>query len=650
MVPIPSASRLAAQGKHVNTMAYRPEIDGLRALAVLSVVFYHADLGLSAGFVGVDVFFVISGYIITTLLVAETRATGRIDLLAFYARRFRRIFPALVVVVSTTLLASSLMLSPYGEVLHVAESAAASMLMVGNIYFQLNSGRYFDPDADRLPLLHLWSLGVEEQFYLVWPLALTWLLRRHSHNALRLVGLTALASLASTELLMLLRPQAAFYQMPARFWELALGGLIALSPIVSPPAGSRIATVGMLLIVAATALRAPHFPGVGALPVTAGTGLVLLASHRAANFGWLGAVLRSRPLVQVGLLSYSLYLWHWPLLALARATHPGELPLSMRIALCVSALLLSWLSFRFIERPFRRPDPATGPRQIVAAGLLACCCLAYAAITLGRLIDRPALPTDLASRTARDGPANRHQCNYRGDEPLDSLPRPGCLHGAGKPVKLAIWGDSHALAWQPFAWALADSQGVASTAFVRDACRPALGYRIDKPLLEERRCRQFNELVVKNLDGIETLVIASLWPVNVTEAAFDRHFSATIAKLSRQVNRIVIIGRTPQLRDAVPHCIAADAISACEITPAEYEMQAGSARSFLRSLAREYGNVEYVEVSRFFCGERSCPATKDGYGLFWDSNHVSTTAALAFASEYLAGKGRGMPAQRVDTR
>ena len=211
-------------------MEYRSEIDGLRAIAVSSVVLYHAGVG-GAGYVGVDIFFVISGYLITRILTAEHAAAGRIDMLAFYARRVRRILPALVLVVLATVLASCIVLPPYDELRAAASSATAALLFVANLYFEFSTGGYFDPATDRLPLLHLWSLGVEEQFYLLWPLVLALVLRLSARQAGVCVCLLAGLSLLGAELLLHLGyTDAAFYQMPARFWELAAGGAIALWP------------------------------------------------------------------------------------------------------------------------------------------------------------------------------------------------------------------------------------------------------------------------------------------------------------------------------------------------------------------------------------------------------------------------------------
>ncbi len=621
-------------------IAYRPEIDGLRAIAVLAVVLYHAGFGFHAGLVGVDVFFVISGYLITSLLYREWETTGRIDLFAFYARRVRRIVPALVVVVVATVVASAFLLSPFGEIRQVAQSGAASLLFVANFFFQTHTGGYFDPSVERMPLLHVWSLGVEEQFYLLWPLGLVVVLRWWRTSIFMVVVVCGLLSLALAEALMYGNAQAAFYQMPARFWELALGGLIALrSPGVLVD-GRVSAAIGVIVVFAATIFPIAHFPGIGALPAVIGAGILLHAIHGSTRLGWAGAMLRSRPMVFFGLISYSLYLWHWPLFALERATRAGQLPLQVRAAICVAAVLLAWLSFRFVERPLRRSDPATSSRKVVAGGLVVSLSLAYAVTTLGSALHRESPPQDLASRTARDMPENRDQCHFRGDESLDVFPKPDCNSIEGKPVRVVIWGDSHALAWQPFAWAIAERQGVAATSYTRDACAPVLDYDNGKRLLEARRCREFNTRVAGSIRGIDTLILAAEWPTGSIGSEFAANLEATIQRVAPRAKRIILFGQTPYLRDSVPQCIASGNLPACATTRREFDAQSEGARTLLRSIAAKYANVEFLDPVDFFCNAETCPAMKDGYGLYWDSNHVASTAARMFAKLYLVRKGR----------
>jgi len=623
----------------VSRIPYRSEIDGLRAIAILSVVLYHAHLGLRAGLVGVDVFFVISGYLITSLLYQEWLTTNHIDLFAFYARRVRRLFPALMLVVVTVLAISALVLPPYGEIKQVAQSAAASLLFVGNFFFQAHTGGYFSPSAEHFPLLNMWSLGVEEQFYLLWPLGLLVLLKWHRKSIFVIVAACGLASLALAELLMLTHPAVAFYQMPARFWELALGGVIALRPAQALVDGRVPAFVGVIIITASTLFPATDFPGIAALAAVGGAGLLLYAVHGSTQLGWTGKFLRSRPMVFLGLISYSLYLWHWPLLSLARITHAGSLTVVTRMLVLLTATVLAWLSYRFVERPFRRPQKGTAGYKVVTAGLIAALALAFASVTLGNALNRQPPATDLASRTASDFPANRFRCNYREDQSLDDFPRSGCNSVAGKPVQVAIWGDSFALAWQPFAWALAKQLGVAAVDYSRDGCPPVLDYGSGHNYLQEQRCIEFNKLVFGRLRGMDTVILVARWPGLSTRPDFYAKFAATIKQVAPLVGNIIILGPTPFLRDSVPQCIASHDLPACAISRSQFDAESNPIRMLLRSITMKYKNTEYVELANFFCNADTCPALKNGYGLYWDAGHVSLTAARMFSREYIDHSG-----------
>jgi peptidoglycan/LPS O-acetylase OafA/YrhL len=626
------------------TRPYRPEIDGLRAIAVLAVVLFHAGIGLAAGYIGVDVFFVISGYLITALLVDEWRLCGRINMASFYARRIRRLLPALFVVVGFTLVASIVLLSPYGEQRRVAQSAAASFLFVANLFFQFTSGGYFDPNADRLPLLHLWSLGVEEQFYLIWPALLIIVMARWPRRIVAVTTVGLLLSLALAELLMAFAPSAAFYQMPARFWELAAGCLIALAPPLRTGRSAQLAAAGIGLVLIATFAYTTHFPGLGCLPAVAGTVMLLCAVHWEGELGIAGHVLRWKPLVFIGLISYSLYLWHWPLLVLAHATSVRPLSLLARLLLVFTAIVMAWLSFRFVERPARRPD-GSSPRRLVAAGAIASASIAAVAVLLGNVLDQVPPPQDLASRTRVDFPKNRLDCHLRGDQANEAYSTNACTSDRSRPVRVALWGDSHALAWQGFAWMLAGQDHAAAIEYTRDACAPSLDYDNGKRLLESRRCREFNAMVLGKIQGIDTVVLTARWPFDPGRNSFNDKFEATVRAVARSARRVIILGPTPVLAASVPDCLASGRMDACTLQRSEFDRENESVQAFLKSLAEKNRNVTYIDVADFFCNQTACPAMKDGYGLYWDDNHVSSTAVHNFSQWYF-----GQPATRTIVR
>ncbi len=366
----------------VRGFRYRPDIQGLRALAVLLVVAYHADLGFPGGYVGVDVFFVLSGFVIIQMLLSELQANGRIAFRTFYLRRIRRLLPALAVLLSVTMVLA-ILLGPLGSQRYTARTGAAAAVFNANTYLASSSGDggYFGLSAEANAMLHTWSLSVEEQFYLVVPalIAGTWAVAaRYRRNALRLVGgvlaVMCAGSFVGSWLVTtgritvpVLGQSAAFYSAPTRAWEFAVGGLVAVAAVrgVVTPArlASALAWLGLAAIGVATFAfdSGTPFPGTAALvPVLGALALVLagMTTERRGIVRWLGA----RPCETLGDLSYSWYLWHWPMLVFAVALFPGS-PYAKTMGALVS-LLPAWLSYRFVEIPIRYRRPVMTGRTL----------------------------------------------------------------------------------------------------------------------------------------------------------------------------------------------------------------------------------------------------------------------------------------------
>lgn len=644
---------------------YRSEIDGLRAIAVISVVLYHAAFGVvHAGFVGVDVFFVISGYLITALLYREWRSHGRIDLSAFYARRIRRILPAVWLVVAATLAAATVFLSPVvGQPQSVAKSAMAALLFCANVFFQRTTGGYFDGPSNELPLLHLWSLSVEEQFYFVWPLLFMVLLRWRGAAVTAVLAGLCVASFVLCEFWLATSPSSAFYQMPARWWELGLGALIALQaprPLVKSRA-EVLATVGLALTLAATVFPLPagHFPGLGALGATLGAALLLFTIHHSTSLGLVGVILRSRPATFFGLISYSLYLWHWPLLAIDRAMRLEPTPLMIRALLCAIAVPLAWLSYRFVETPFRRKQLDLPRWRVLATGGMASIFLIAGAGALGYVAKTADRGASVASGVANDKPKNIENCHFNGASPITELKPSSCNSLPGIAPRVVIWGDSHALAWQPLAYEWAAASKTSAASWTLDACPPALGY----PGLTEKsdtygNCRKFNQLVLDQVKThhIDTLILAGRWlryfymiPPNFLEtndiagaawrdtslASLKAGLEASVGEVATKVGRVVLLGPLPQLRHDAVRCLESGQVQRCFLSRAEFDGTAKPVQEFLSSLASRYRNVVLVDPAEFFCTRTECPIIKDGYSLYWDHNHISSTAARNFARTYL---------------
>jgi peptidoglycan/LPS O-acetylase OafA/YrhL len=349
---------------------YRPDIDGLRMVAIVPVVLYHAGLPfLSGGYVGVDVFFVISGFLITRILHEEI-TQDRFSLVGFYERRVRRILPALIVVILATLLAGFMILPPE-EFINLADSAIAASMFSSNFWFWIQTSDYFSSEAEFQLLLHTWSLAVEEQFYISFPILL-WAIScwRKTITIWVVATLTVLSFLLAVIGVALDQP-ASFYLAPTRGWELGLGALLALG--LSPPLTPRwvrevVAMAGFLAILTAIIFydATTPFPGFAALLPCLGAAGLIWAGSQGRSLA--GQVLSLEPVVSIGLLSYSLYLWHWPILAFLRL-YVGDVNLSLSLASAglSASLIAASLSWRYVERPFRRRAPdGFGRGQIFA--------------------------------------------------------------------------------------------------------------------------------------------------------------------------------------------------------------------------------------------------------------------------------------------
>ncbi|HEV8697337.1 MAG TPA: acyltransferase family protein [Candidatus Limnocylindrales bacterium] len=400
--------------------SFRPDLEGLRGIAILLVIACHAALPLAgAGFIGVDVFFVLSGFLITGLLIAETDRTGRIDLAAFYARRARRILPAAAVVLVTTLAAATLILSPL-DLPRISSDALAAALSVANLRFALSSTDYFAP-IDPSPVLHFWSLSVEEQFYLAWP-ALVLIgarLRRPRLGITTICGLVLVGSLALSIWLTAVSGPWAYYAIPTRAWQLAAGGALALavrSPGRLPGAiAAPLGWLGALLLVASLLLIGPltPYPGAAAAVPTLGTLALIAAGPSAGSPGSL--VLRRAPLRWMGRISYSLYLWHWPILVLgatAASAYDPEIDgpygrLTLNLGLVAIAVCVAAVSWRLIEEPFRVGRLSRGGhRRSLATAVAAVMAFTIGSTAMGVLVQRDVAAAELGSAEVDPGNAS----------------------------------------------------------------------------------------------------------------------------------------------------------------------------------------------------------------------------------------------------
>lgn len=604
-------------------MKYRSEIDGLRAIAVGSVVLYHAGLtALPGGFVGVDIFFVISGYLITRILLDEI-ADGRFTFRGFYERRARRILPALLLVLAFALLVAPLALAP-SQYAHVPFEALAALFFVANIFLWRQSG-YFAPAADEYPLLHTWSLGIEEQFYIFVPLLLLVLFRRASGRlSLWLLVLFAL-SFAISVAVTPIRAGAAFYLLPSRAWELLAGSLVAvglLRPTKQAWMNEMLSVVGLVAILGAILFVTDEmaFPGsVAAVPVV-GAALIIATAPGTR----VAAFLSLKPIVGIGLISYSLYLWHWPLLVLGQKAGLLDLPVARAVAV-VLAVVLAWLSWRFVERPFR--NRTTFPIRpflysiIPATGALI---LAAAVLTWDRtLLYTPERIAFFAryEEARQDYSPERERCH---PEDRGIAAEELCTLG-GVDAQVAVWSDSHG---GELGYALAEQVPVYLAAI--PACAPELR----SEGVQETPCDALNTRIAAYLVAhpeIETVIMTAEYPHRwKKKEIFAPGFEAAVAAMRAAGKRVIVLGPMPSPGRNVPTALSqgADLTYPRDI----YERANAEVLAWLRGLPAD----AFVYPADTFCGARRCSMVDpEGRAMLFDHTHVTVSAARHFVPAIL---------------
>lgn len=453
-------------------LKYRPDIDGLRAIAVLPVLFFHAGMGFPGGFVGVDVFFVISGFLIGSLVVAELEA-GTFRLLHFWERRVRRLFPALAVVVFVCLIAGTICFVPKNFA-ELGQSIIAQPLLVSNFYFWKQSG-YFETAAEFQPLLHTWSLAVEEQFYLFFPPIMLLLLKGGRKIALIGIITFILGSFVWSIYGTFHYPSPTFYLIPARIWELDIGVLLALLPAAKralPKLDEVLGWSGIALILYSVFFYSinTRFPGVAAIPPCLGAALVIYAgSNRLTS---VGKLLSWKGFVFTGKISYSLYLWHWPLIVFIKYTILTELPSYCLPLALMASFFLAWLTWKYVETPFRRKTVIPVRRHIFSISAI----VSVFFIAAGTyLYKSDGVPARFSSDVTKHKKVSH---DFAGTSGLENLSRTGELYKIGDVSKenakpsILLWGDSHAMSTIPLLDDLGKQHGIAIYTAVKPGASP----------------------------------------------------------------------------------------------------------------------------------------------------------------------------------
>lgn len=632
--------------------AYRPDIDGLRAIAVTSVVLFHTGIAtLQGGFAGVDIFFVISGFLIGAIIYRGVK-DGSFSFATFYARRARRIAPALLVVTCCTIVASIMLLSP-AELREASLSGATALIGVSNIRFW-KSLDYFSPTAETDPFLMTWSLGVEEQFYIFFPFVVLMAHRLKGGRFAALVALLCVASFVLCAISSFQVPAFAFYLLPARAWELGVGVLLAIYVTSGRrlPAGrvaeaisavSAAMLMGSLLFIT-DQMRWPGF--VAALPVFATVGLIATPS---AAFNRI--VLSARPVVFVGLISYSWYLWHWPVFTLLRVSAITPPAVEVMLVATMASFVLAILSWWLVERPFRRVVLPNFQVNIRYAAALAIVAGTGFAIALGNGVPFEVAPQvrDVDRAVAE---TRRFPCLAGG---IDIPNFRSCVREvAGKPT-IAIIGDSHAAALAPGITDLARDQGWGSAVLTKSSCRPLRGVTVvkDDDPAYRRQCAKFMTTALDWAaadDRVTTVILSGLWtgPITNPKERYQRiggqegdDQDLLIAGVSDAVRALRAAGKSVIVMEDAPYWESdpVKARRAALIGPRRWvsDMIGGAqpiTRQPLQAVEKRLeeaavgAGAVYAPLRHAFCdGERSCRFVKDGRLLFSDRSHLSPEGA-----------------------
>jgi peptidoglycan/LPS O-acetylase OafA/YrhL len=616
---------------------YRPDVDGLRALAVLAVLLFHADLGCPGGFVGVDVFFVISGFLITSLLLREID-DGTFSLVAFWERRIRRILPAMALTVLATIIGGYCIYLPK-DLDALGKSVVAQGTLLSNVFFWRQAG-YFGPASDTKPLLHTWSLAVEEQFYLLFPAFLMIAVRRGKRLLSITMACLALASFISSVVGSRIWPEATFYFLPTRACELLLGALlVSLRGQMSLGLMTKevLGWLGAGLVLYAILFydRDTRFPGWAALAPCLGTALIILSSE--SEISLLGRILALKPVVFIGLISYSLYLLHWPLLVFSEYMATEPLSKTCRIAILVSSATMAILSWRYIETPFRKRRILSRGRQAFHFAWLSMTML----VTLGLLVHwSHGFPQRLSPEALRFS-KGRNDRAFRNEVSLDEA-RAGRFAELGpgdptQPVRILIWGDSHAMAIAPVLDELCRRFSMRGIEATHSVTPPILGYTAHASVGLGEKTPAFVDSVLSFISSahVEKVILAADWLRYPHQDSMESNLLGTVRALTARGAKVYVVKDVPKQTFNAPRIVAMTAMHHGDLDRLglSQELHAVSDRK-LRATFDQIAQIgaTVLDPAPYFLNHNGLYAVvRNGRLLYWDYGHLTPEGSRLLA-------------------
>ncbi|WP_445577645.1 Acyltransferase [Pseudomonas sp. E141] len=634
---------------HSKNTNYRPDIDGLRAVAVILVLLFHLDLGVPGGFVGVDVFFVISGFLITAVIRASV-VSNRFSLTDFYARRLLRLHPALIITVALSLVAGFILMDP-GSLSSLARSAQYSLLSISNFYFWLNQG-YFDADAKTQPLLHTWSLAMEWQFYLIWP-AIIWGLLKCKKNTLTLtLSIITLTSLTASQIMIGIDSSAAYYMMPFRIFELSLGAILVITPRIRENAtlAEAVFLFGILLTLASPFFlnsQSP-FPGLLGLIPCIGAAACIYAGEQSK----IAAVLRTKPMVAMGLISYSVYLVHWPMIVFFKYYVFREITTPEKLVLLISSIAAGIALYKFIEKPFMTQKRTSRLRGYIFISTS----LALISATTTYTMSSSGVPSRIPESLMPpyNNPAEFHIINY-GGHGIKTLSR---LGDTGGELIGVLAGDSFAHQYAGGLREILKSENRSIYGIFRHGCLLSDEYTVKRNNEPRAECGVSYRGAIKLLKGNNlAFIVAYDWNryknvISRTDGSFVDTKNATsylkviediLTKTRKDIGnrKFIIIGTHPHPdRQFNP--------VSCMMRPTYFDQpcqeklnyrladtSSVKINSLLKEFAQSHPNTYYVDTEKSLCNKGVCRTKENGKLLLSDSTHLSLDGSRQVASRLL---------------
>ena len=615
------------------------------------VLLFHAGFPyLKGGYVGVDVFFVISGYLITRMLVLEKEKQGRINLLAFYARRIRRLLPAASVTLACTALGIFVLYSPL-EQSQLIRSFFASIVYLSNLWFAFQATDYLGEDVNVDPFLHTWSLSVEEQFYLFWPLLILLLPlkfteRKNSMKLIGLIGSLILASMIASILMGRISQPWAFFASPFRAWEFAIGafafaidhGQTQISKNLCKLAVSI--GVGAILLAGILFDKSTPFPGLYALLPTLGTFLILIGGHQKT---WFISISQFSGIRWLGDISYSLYLWHWPLIAIPLSL-AGQLSLDERIGCVGLALVLGTFSYKYVENPIRFNETLSrSPVKGLALGTvltLLGISLTFTLKALGNAELQTPLQKEIFSGRTFQTNLSRDGCHLGYTE----TSFPDCGYGkSSSPNTLFLFGDSHAAQWFPALETFATNKGYRLVSLTKSACPSAHATPYNKAFGRSyTECRTWQDLVLERISRERPLLVIlgnshahiGSRQTQISPTDWTKGMRETLAAIQQAGAQVMIIRDTPRFPYDIPTCLSRAAwtgvsSTTCDATRLQVLDQIMFAVD--QEAAESFRHVTFVDFSDILCQADSCPAMLNGHIAYKDTHHLALPMVMDLA-------------------